>query len=521
MGVKWKHQRGNTEKFAFLVQFETDPDQGASATPDMAASWGAFQIWVRGKNLCAHREEGETLESVHWYLLPLLEWITANWEPLLHEEKLPERNAADDAADALVQTSLPPPTLSEQNTRSWETRWFAWRDRHAFQSAREGGLFPDVVVRRHRDQVEVSWSDVRLAGAPTHYQWLTTRGVERLTPNDVAEPLFEVLRSAAEYLSQDRPNSARVRQLLERVEKIKKGTFDERLAWMSGLGDSWTKMRSGFQKLRSNFSRTPNAEQALWGGLRGELVAEGSCTVALMFGSASPSLGSDDIATLAKCAIASYQSAPSLNRRLKKLVRIERAPSDLKQAYRDGYRLAEEALEHFMDALSPTGRIAIERIIMSLGIKVDDLTLSDAQIRAVSMAGTNHHPSIFLNTSNRFSSTQAGRRFSLAHELCHIMFDQAAAHELALTSGPWAPLSIERRANAFAAMLLMPTAQIQNAISNMHSREDSFEGIIEIANRFETSISAALEHVANLQQWDESTRERLRSEMEERSRGSN
>jgi hypothetical protein len=170
MGTRWQQQLGNTSQFAIMIGFEDDPDEGAGAAREMAASWGAFQIWVRGQNLCAHMEEGETVTSVHWYLLPMLEWIAEHWQPLLHEEKLPVKNAADAASDALYHTAFPPITLERDAADAWETRWYAWRSRHALEACREGGLFPDVVLRRFRDRVEVSWGEARLAGAPQGFQ---------------------------------------------------------------------------------------------------------------------------------------------------------------------------------------------------------------------------------------------------------------------------------------------------------------------------------------------------------------
>lgn len=89
MSVRWERFAGDTASFAVRLAFHRDPDDGAAASPEMAESWGAFQIWVRGVNLCAHAERGETLQFSHWYLLPVLEWLTSNWDPLLHEERPP------------------------------------------------------------------------------------------------------------------------------------------------------------------------------------------------------------------------------------------------------------------------------------------------------------------------------------------------------------------------------------------------------------------------------------------------
>ena len=89
MSLLWEKFSGDTERFGVRLAFHQDPDRGLGATKEESLSWGAFQIWVEGQNLCAHMEEGELVESVHWYLLPLLEWLAVQWDAFLHEERLP------------------------------------------------------------------------------------------------------------------------------------------------------------------------------------------------------------------------------------------------------------------------------------------------------------------------------------------------------------------------------------------------------------------------------------------------
>ena len=112
MATHWEHLAGDTSAFAIKIAFMDDPDEGQGASADVSHSWGAFQIWVNGWNLCAHLEEGERVESAHWYLLPLLEWFVREWNPLLHEERLPCK-AADEAWTGLRETRFPPPALDE------------------------------------------------------------------------------------------------------------------------------------------------------------------------------------------------------------------------------------------------------------------------------------------------------------------------------------------------------------------------------------------------------------------------
>src|SRR5467141_3018291 len=99
-GVTWSRLAGDTSTFAVQFQLAADPHNGAGVNPEEATSWGSFQIWVAGLNLTAHNAQGEIVDSVHWYLLPLLEWLVNNWNPLLHEERLPVPEVATALAGA-------------------------------------------------------------------------------------------------------------------------------------------------------------------------------------------------------------------------------------------------------------------------------------------------------------------------------------------------------------------------------------------------------------------------------------
>src|SRR5438552_2552838 len=92
---------GDTSRFAFGVSFRKDPDEGAAATREESLSWGGIEIWVKGSNLCAHREGDTIIEHAHWYLLSLFEWLASCWDYLMHEERLPLRVAGEDGWKSL------------------------------------------------------------------------------------------------------------------------------------------------------------------------------------------------------------------------------------------------------------------------------------------------------------------------------------------------------------------------------------------------------------------------------------
>ena len=223
MQIRWEKRAGDTNTFAMTIAFASDPDDGRGIDPDVSVSWGGFQLWVKGRNLCAHQEEGERVDYVHWYLLPLLEWFASQWDPLMHEERLPARNSASTAWEALRETRFPPwaAELDEERANAWESTWQDWWQRHALRAAREGGLFPDVIMRRAGNEIEVSWGDSPLQGMPSHFAFdVAEPGWARLRPAELTEPLHEVLSGAGSYLQSRAPASERIKGLNREIRAL-------------------------------------------------------------------------------------------------------------------------------------------------------------------------------------------------------------------------------------------------------------------------------------------------------------
>ena len=96
------------------------------------------------------------------------------------------------------------------------------------------------------------------------------------------------------------------------------------------------------------------------------------------------------------------------------------------------------------------------------------------------------------------------------------MFDRGYGAKLALANSPWAPRDLERRANAFAAMLLMPPQLISRAVQALTIPLASPEGNAAVARRLRTSFTTMLEHLYNLGFIDETDREHIRVEADRR-----
>ncbi|MGW0854883.1 ImmA/IrrE family metallo-endopeptidase [Streptomyces sp. NPDC002690] len=504
MAVTWERFSGATDAFAIRLSFMPDPDRGSAAEPEESSSWGALQIWVAGQNICAHVDQGEVLQSSHWYLLPFLEWLADAWNPLLHEERLPNRNLESTAVTSLDRTRNAPPLATEQAILAWEEEWYDWRSRHALRSARAGGLLPNLVLRRVRDTVEVSWDDEPLAGTESDFAFSFSGGAALLPPKDVANPLFEVASAAVDYLYAQHPDSARIQKVKTALASLKVPAENSaRLSWLAGLrlpslgpgvaeevggriGESW-------ERVRSALGNSPAAQAALTIEGKTPLVVTGSCQAALLFGSVSPTISAPDVESLAALLIEQYDGSGEVHSLLEEY--SEGVSVSLRSpAWEQGYELAET----LHDEIESVGFVDIEEFVDSLGIQQKSIRLADVNVRGCSLVGPQHVPTIALNSSYVRGNSVRVNRFSIAHELCHLLYDRDRGKRLAIASGPWAPVNIERRANAFAAMFLMPTPLLQEAISASPDSVSTVEGVAFVANRLQVSFHAAVEHLFNL-----------------------
>lgn len=506
--MRWERLAGDTKIFAVRLAFAEDPDGGRGEGPDNAASWGAVSVWTRGVNLMAHADSGGTFESVNWYLLPFLEWLVANWDALLHEERLPCRVGADDAVHSLASTAFPPAMASA----NWEGEWQAWWRRHAFQAARHGGPFPDVVVRRWRDDVEVSWRNGTPAGVPRSVDFLASSGAERFSPIEVAEPLFEVVADAAAYLLKVRPQSLRLQNLSEAVERlrtdIRRGV---RLGWLAGLGRSVEAAAERWKDIATLVASKENAAARFFEVLdEHPLVVRGSCHGTLLFGSASPNVSTDDVLLIAHAmSKATTTLASPVATSVDELARPE--PVRLgRAAWSQGYELAEwfrEELHLNPEEVPP----AMEGLLDTLGVTIERINFGDKHVRAISFGGEGLRSTTLVNSATHPKEERL--RFTLAHELCHLLVDRDKGARLAIVSGPWAPLDVERRANAFAAAFLMPEAAVATAVAQARGPIDELEVVGKVAKTLRASLTATIERLHDLGYLDEVQQEGLKDSL--------
>ena len=502
------------------LNFENDPVSDR-ATAEERTSWGALKIWANGYNLCTHYELGELHEAVNWNWWALLNWLAENWNPLFHEQALPVWNAAEWAAKGMWDINRPE---TFEHFGEWDTEAEAsadgWFRRHCLWSCRDGGLLPNVVIRRFFDDAEVSWTSHTPPGAPDHFKFQLTSGGLRLPVAEVAEPLHQFLAYAVAYVA-DMSNTAAAAALVKRVDLLEAaGQTIPRLGWLAGFGK---RGRSYVHRFRQRLEAEVGAlskQAAGWFFLEAEpgLFISGHCQGTLAFGAVAPALNDDDRLTLASAMVQHRIPATEGGALLNLVARLD-PPDTEDRPHTQGYDLARDWRE--LCGLNEDVVLDMQEHLEWLGVNVQEAQLSDPNTSGVALLLADRAPLILLNrtcvkhTDSEGHVYPSGRRFTLAHELCHLLVDRSVGADLALVSGPWAPKAIERRANAFAAALLMPDAIILRAYAahGAHPSDGSVEALLAAAKTLDVSPDALSYHLHNCGFIRFAEREALRAQL--------
>jgi len=332
--------------------------------------------------------------------------------------------------------------------------------------------------------------------------------VSRLPIADVLGPLFSVLREAVDQLLEVQSDSPRLVALRHEVAALDRPR-EERLAWLIGLGHTVADMIQSYRELLAAIGDLPaRVREAVLGTANGRGLFVRPFPAALMFGAVALDLRPDDrIELLRQLAGAFGAERPQLVDEMARHV-----PVDSVTPWDQGYGLGEDVLDELGVAPDLPEPVDLEGLIGRLGVSRQEVQLRDRSIRAVAIGGDAYRPTIVLNSGHRTNQYQSGRRFSVAHELCHLFFDRGYAREVALPSGLWAPRDIERRANAFAATLLMPPGRLAAVAATIKGDASPRERVMAISDRLKTSFSAAVEHMHNLGLLADEDRDVLRDE---------
>ncbi len=225
-----------------------------------------------------------------------------------------------------------------------------------------------------------------------------------------------------------------------------------------------------------------------------------------MFGSLAPTVRPEDVKLIVSLLLSQYP-ARSPKQELVNLVHDETVPRNLVDAWQRGYELAEDL--HDALAIDTEQSIEVDDIVRRLGIDRKQVRLTDPGVRGLTLWSADHTPTIVVNLNYSHGDSAGVRRFTVAHELCHLLYDREQANQVAIASGAWAPADLERRANAFAAMFLMPRALVQRALAWTSNSPAELQGAQQVIERLGLPATTVLHHLCNLGFIDDGVREGL------------
>lgn len=488
---------GTPDLLEVAVRWRRDAEPRSRRPKDYGWSIGDLRLIVGGRNVTSFKRGAASQPYVSWYLFPFLKWLAANWANLLHEEDFawPD-NTSMSAAVACPNAMERWIGAEDAQERGFYRNAQAWYRRHGLRAAAEGGLFPDIYLRRYFDSIEISWTGTPPMFAGEAFLFGAEPGTAYLPVGAVAEPLWQLLNWACETAS-----------VVEETDRVALSLFASRVADLAKISDDELSASYASAKLlslaRAALKRR-KAEAALADlRVRAAPAIEQFSAAVAMFGGVSPNLSAQDVDTLAGFLAQVYGGEDS--EALRELVEDAGFPK-ARAPYLEGQQRALELLDD-LEWNARDGFVDIRAVVAYLGIRVLEADLETDSIRGVALAGERMTPTIVVNLTSPYNQTEEGRRFSIAHELCHILFDRSRARRVAVSSGPWAPAGVEKRANAFAAMLLMPSALVSKGL-----RADSpFATLAGLAKALRVSEHALAEHAYNLGLIGESERERVRN----------
>ncbi|HIJ83472.1 MAG TPA: ImmA/IrrE family metallo-endopeptidase [Magnetococcales bacterium] len=367
--------------------------------------------------------------------------------------------------------------------------WFGWWQRHALRSCRQGGLFPDLFLRRMVDFAEISWGNSHMEGVGEDFYFTVPQGTVCLPVKQVAEPLLKGLQTAIADLRGRIASDKEFNTLAEKADRITApGRLNDRLSWYAAR---LSHIATSVQSLVQNMI-TPEEGMGF--------IQRLSPGVA-MFGSLAPKISDADLENLIGFYIAAHKNGKESSQLLPLLTQNPELPEN--DPFDAGYEAALDFLEAQNQNNSLSEWVDVHSICQRLGIQIYSGALGDSNIRGAAFAGSHVTPTIFINTAHPNNQQEEGQRFSIGHELCHILHDRFFGGEISIASGPWAPASIEKRANAFSAMLLMPVELINEKIRISPSPPDTPEGITYLSNALKVSKKSLVWHLYNLNKLDD------------------
>ncbi|ERJ17531.1 Putative DNA-binding protein [Salinisphaera shabanensis E1L3A] len=384
-------------------------------------AWGYGRAFLDNETVWS----AESDAPLKWAWIDLLEFLGRNWPWLCLEQQYPINLNPVRLVDLHDEAERRWADMSDERVEAEDEQLCRFVGRHDLAAAFKGMFVESLMVLRQGAQYEIY--SARLERS----LWLPKAAVQ--------EALVEVGNTLAEWLgdTSDARADAALAQWRDRETRLR----ERQVAILSGLSVATLRDLEGDQ---------PSA--AFWELPAGD--ASQSDTELLAAARMSgPALGNADRGYLLEMV----RNAPH---------RTVSTLDDVCTALRDSLALVGPPHEQGYAAanwlrtrlgVDTASGMNVEAWLDDWNIDVREIKRDQMPLDAVAAWGPHHGPMILLNVAQRARpSKPAGRASTLAHEMAHLLLDRDGALPMAEALGGATPAYVEKRANAFAAELLLP-----------------------------------------------------------------
>ena len=426
--------------------------------------WG---LYSRGKCLSSWRVKGNgasgdnlDLESLD----RLCSWMVTQWHVVAYGSDyrpLPLRESSVAASRAYENAELTHATERDSDVPAW------W-SRHAVRAA--DAELPNVFLERQADEIVVSWD---ASPSPTRF-YQVPAGEETFR---VASAVPSLRRLLTDRMKSRQLRAAEREQFLTALSSDAEAGYAAVKRYNPAVSEAWL--------ARHGFSDEDAQQLATTGTSRHPVVG-------LLRSGQGSSLTPADYDTLLRLLRPGNARSFGVLREVAKGL----SPAiDVREPWESGYQLARLIRERLGFALSDF--IDIEDIVRRMGVEIHDAAFGDSSILGVCVGAPGYCPLVALNRSCEKVIGVSGRRITLAHEFCHLLFDRARLRSLARFEGAGADGDrlIEMRSNAFAVELLVPMATLVAANGAVVDEAR----LAQIAEEQKVSTHALRWHAKNLE----------------------
>jgi hypothetical protein len=402
-------------------------------------------------------------EGVHWDWIELLEFLVSSWHYLVYEEAYPVNLNPSHPGKLRTLASRRWETMSESLSLEEEEEVYCFEGCHDLADGLNGIFLPTVFLLREGNKMWV--------GTEEKYYLLCSFAETRQTLEDLGNLIGQRL----EELTDPRAQLA----LSQWRNRDKNLSPEQRIAVVTGLS------KEELQELQANntleqFWEYPAANQASFE------ITELQAAARMMRGKLSIA---NMQTVLERIRSIQLVNTPELDKLSQRAVAFLQNHAE-EEFYEQGYHLATWLREQLN--LNSHGKVAPKALLTQWGVWVQELEeLPEKGLDAIACWGPRHGPAVLLNLKSLRNQKPSGRYATYAHEICHLLVDREGSLPLGEIFGGHLPGGAERRANAFAAELLLPRSVAAEAVRTKK------EPLAHLSSKYGVSYHLAANQILN------------------------